>query len=105
METFSDLINNLPDQIDYDKSKGIHSLIQFSISGEGGGEWGVTIDDGTVTVETGMLTKPELIVKASSDDALKLVRGELNPVGAFMSGKIKIVGDIAQAMKLFNLLK
>ncbi len=105
MEKFLDLIKNLPDQIDYNKTKGIHSLIQFSISGEGGGEWGVTIDDGTVSIETGQLLKPELIIKASADDALKLVRGELNPVGAFMSGKIKIVGDIAQAMRLFNLLK
>ncbi|MDD2521231.1 MAG: SCP2 sterol-binding domain-containing protein [Anaerolineaceae bacterium] len=105
MEKFSDMINNMPNQIDLEKAKGIQATIQFSISGEGGGEWGVTVDDGKVVVEPGQMAKPQLIVKASANDALKLMHGELNPVGAFMSGKVKIIGDMGLAMKLFNLLK
>jgi len=50
MENFSDFINNIPGQIDLEKTRGIQALFQFSISGEGGGDWGVTIDDGKVTV-------------------------------------------------------
>lgn len=105
MEKFSDFINNMPNQVDLEKTKGIHALLQFSISGEGGGDWGVTIDDGNVTVVPGQVAKPQLIIKASAADALRLMYGELNPVGAFMTGKVKIVGDIALAMKLFELLK
>lgn len=105
MENFSDIINSLPSQINLEKAKGIHALVQFSIAGEGGGDWGVTVDDGKVTVMPGQLAKPELIIKAKASDAVKLVRGKLNPIGAFMTSKIKIIGDMALAMKLFDLLK
>lgn len=105
MENFSDFIKNMPNQIDLEKTKGIHALLQFSLSGEGGGDWGVTIDDGKVTAVPGQLAKPQLIIKASAADALRLMHGELNPVGAFMTGRVKIVGDMALAMRLFDLLK
>lgn len=105
MENFSDFINNMPNQIDLEKTKGIHALLQFSLSGEGGGDWGVTVDDGKVLVVPGQLAKPQLIIKASSANALKLMRGELNPVGAFMTGKVKVAGDMALAMKLLDLLR
>ena len=105
MERFSDLINNMPNQIDLDKTKGIHALLQFSLSGEGGGDWGVTVDDGKVAVVPGQVNKPQVIIKASAADAIKLMHNELNPVGAFMTGKVKVAGDMALAMKLLNLLK
>ena len=105
MEKFSDYINNMPNQIDLEKTKGIHALLQFSLSGEGGGDWSVTVDDGKVTAVPGLLAKPQLIIKASAANALRLIHGELNPLSAFMTGRVKIVGDMALAMKLLNLLK
>lgn len=105
MENFSDIINSVPSQINLEKARGINALVQFSISGEGGGDWGVTVDDGKVTVVPGQLSKPQLIIKAKDSDAVRLVNGKLNPIGAFMTGKVKIVGDMALAMKLFDLLK
>ncbi len=105
MEKFSEFINNMPNQIGLEKTKGIHALLQLSVSGDGGGEWGVTIDDGKVTVLPGQLAKPQVVVKASAADALRLMHGELNPVGALMTGRVRVVGDMALAMKLLNLLK
>jgi acyl-CoA dehydrogenase len=42
-------------------------------------------------------------IKLSQEDFSKLIKGELNPMGAVMSGKIKIDGDMGLAMKLQNL--
>ncbi len=42
-------------------------------------------------------------VKVSKTDFLRLVKGDLNPMGAVMSGKIKIDGDMSVAMKLQSL--
>jgi len=42
-------------------------------------------------------------VDVSFDDFLALVKGELNPMGAVMGGKIKIKGDMGVAMKLQSL--
>lgn len=105
MTTISDLIQNLPGSLDFEKARGIHALIQFSLSGDGGGNWAVKVDDGQVTVDSGLHSKPDLIIKASVQDALELMQGSLNAVSAFMTGKVKIVGDMALAMKLFSLLK
>jgi len=42
-------------------------------------------------------------VKVSMEDLNGLLTGDLNPMGAFMSGKIKIDGDMGVAMKLQKL--
>ena len=43
-------------------------------------------------------------VKVDKDDFMSLVNGDLNPMMAFMSGKIKVEGDMGVAMKLQSLL-
>jgi len=43
-------------------------------------------------------------IQISTEDLVALSKGELNPMMAFMSGKIKIDGDMSVAMKLQSLL-
>ncbi len=43
------------------------------------------------------------LVESSFEDFLALTKGELNPMGAVMSGKVKIKGDMSVAMKLQSL--
>ena len=40
----------------------------------------------------------------TSEDFVKMFKGELNPTQAFMSGKLKIKGDMMIAMKLEKLM-
>ena len=47
--------------------------------------------------------EPRLSVATSSADFLKLVSGELNPMMAAMSGKLKLTGDMGFAFKLSSL--
>ncbi len=47
--------------------------------------------------------EPRLSVATSSADFLKLVNGELNPMMAAMSGKLKLTGDMGFAFKLTSL--
>jgi len=42
-------------------------------------------------------------VKVSLEDFSNLLSGDLNPMTAFMSGKIKVDGDMSVAMKLQKL--
>jgi len=42
-------------------------------------------------------------VKVSLEDFSNLLTGDLNPMTAFMSGKIKVDGDMSVAMKLQKL--
>ncbi|MBK7148108.1 MAG: SCP2 sterol-binding domain-containing protein [Bacteroidetes bacterium] len=44
-------------------------------------------------------------ISVSQDDLLGMMTGSVNPMMAFMSGKIKVQGDMSIAMKLQSLLK
>lgn len=105
MTDFNALINSLPAMVDLDEIKDLNGRIHFSLSGQGGGEWGVVLKDGKVSVNQGALADPQLTIKSTTEIAEKLLNGKLNPMMAFMTGKIKITGDMALGMKLFNLLK
>lgn len=43
-------------------------------------------------------------ISVDKDDFIALSNGDLNPMMAFMSGKIKVDGDMSVAMKLQSLL-
>lgn len=42
-------------------------------------------------------------IKVDADDLRDLINGDLNPMSAFMFGKLKITGDMSVAMKLQSL--
>lgn len=87
-----------------EKMKGINATYQFNLTGEGGGAFYAAIADAGVDVAQGAAPDPNLTVNISTSDFEALVSGKLNPVAAFMSGKIKIQGDMSLAMKLQQLL-
>ncbi len=63
------------------------------------------LEDGKVNVSEGPMIQPQLTVKISTENAEKLMSGSLDPMMAFMTGKIKIAGDMSLGMKLIGLLK
>ncbi len=82
----------------------INSVYQFNISGPEGGAWSVdcTVPGGKVAV--GTAAGARCTVAATDRDFLNIVNGKLNPQMAFMSGKLKIQGDMGAAMKLQQIL-
>jgi putative sterol carrier protein len=48
--------------------------------------------------------EPRFSMSASSEDYVKITKGELNPMMAAMTGKLKVSGDIGFAMQLSSLL-
>jgi putative sterol carrier protein len=59
----------------------------------------VKVADGGVTVDDGD-TGGDCTISASAETFEKVVKGEQNPTAAYMSGKLKIKGDMGLAMKL-----
>jgi putative sterol carrier protein len=81
-------------------SKAVNSVYEFNITGDNGGVWTVdlTKEPGEVTAGSGGAAK--CIVTCSANDFMNIVSGKQNPQMAFMSGKLKIKGDMGLAMKL-----
>ena len=84
---------------------GVNKTIQYDITGDGGGTWHAVIKDGTCTVSSGAGSAPDLTVTMASSDWLDMTAGKLNGQMAFMSGKLKLNGDMGLAMKLASLFQ
>jgi hypothetical protein len=82
----------------------IGAIYQFNISGPGGGSWSVDCTQPGGKVAAGTSAAAKCTVVATEADFLAIVNGKLNPQMAFMSGKLKIAGDMGLAMKLQQIL-
>ncbi len=91
-------------RFDPKKVEGVNATVQFDLSGDNGGAYWLHISDGKAETGTGQSESPRLTLKASADDFSSMIGGNLNPMQAFMTGKIKIQGDTGLAMKLMPLL-
>ena len=86
-----------------DKVAGIKAVYQFNITGDGGGNYFVDLTEAP-KVSTGTAEKANCTITASSSDFIDIVTGKLNGQMAFMTGKLKIAGDMSLAMKLQKIL-
>ncbi len=106
MSQIAEFFNQVTSKVDPAKVKGMNVTYQFVITGDGGGEWAVTISDGQISVTEGKAEKANITLTISANDFLDLVAGKLNGQTAFLTGKLKIQGDMTLALKLqsvFNL--
>jgi putative sterol carrier protein len=85
------------------KAEGVNATIQFNLSGDNGGLYWVKIADGKAESGEGQAENPKMTLKAAADDWFAVATGKMNAMQAFMSGKIKIEGDMGMAMKLQSL--
>ena len=103
--TVKDIVAAMPSQFNADAAKGMNSTIQFKLTGDGGGDYYVEIKDGTAKVSSGTHASPNMTMTLAAQDYVDLIGGKLNGQMAFMSGKLKIAGDMMIAQKLAPLLK
>jgi putative sterol carrier protein len=82
----------------------INAVYQFNITGPGGGSWSVDCTQPGGRIEAGSAPSPKCTVAAVDQDFLAIVNGKLNAQMAFMSGKLKIQGDMGLALKLQQIL-
>jgi putative sterol carrier protein len=81
-------------------AEGVSTILQYNLSGEEGGNWYVIIDEGQCTVHEGVHDSPKMTLMADAQDYKDVILGKTNAMQAFMMGKLKLAGDMAQAMKL-----
>jgi putative sterol carrier protein len=100
MDDPREFFETLESRVDESKAKGLTASYKFDI--DGSGTWLVDVDDGKVTVKEGD-GDADCTISASSETFTKIANREQNPTAAYMSGKLKIKGDMGQAMKLQKL--
>ena len=99
-DTVQEFFETLPSRADTSKTAGMNNSYAFDI--EGAGQWTVKVEDGSIRVVDG-LDDADVTISASQEVFQKIVAGEQNPTSAYMTGKLKLKGDMGAAMKLQNL--
>ncbi len=101
----ADIFNSMPGRFQADKAAGANMGILFDLSGDEGGQYYVNIADGQLAVTPGApATTPSATVKMTAEDFAAMSSGSLNPMMAFMTGKIKVDGDLNTVMKFQSLV-
>lgn len=74
--------------------------IAFSVSGapEGDISYYLKTSGGTADLSLGSLDSPDVTVSSNYDTAASVSKGELNTQTAFMTGKLKVGGNLAKLM-------
>ena len=82
-------------------AQGLDAVFQFDITGDEGGIWNVIVKDGACQVQEGTHDEPTVTLTMSAEAWLAImVNKELNPMQAFMSGQLRVSGDIKLAQRI-----
>ncbi|HEV8179444.1 MAG TPA: SCP2 sterol-binding domain-containing protein [Gaiellaceae bacterium] len=98
--TVQEFFETLPSRADASKTAGMNNSYVFDI--EGAGQWTVKVEEGSVRVVAG-IEDADVTISSSQEVFEKIIAGEQNPTSAYMTGKLKLKGDMGAAMKLQKL--
>lgn len=76
---------------------GMNCVYQFKV---GDSSYNVTLKDGKAAVAEGDAAAPNCTLTVAENDFLDMVTGKLNGQMAFLTGKLKVAGDMGLALKL-----
>ena len=91
----------LPGRVDPERIAGVDASYLFEVAGEG--RWLVEVRDGGVAVTENSPGGADVTFSLSGETFTKLIAGRQNPMVAYMTGKLKISGDVGVAMHLRDL--
>jgi len=98
--TLQEVFAAMPGRFSPEKAGDFQAMFQFDLTGEGGGQYVLSIADRTCTIHEGTVPNPTATISASAADYLAIANGELEVMPAFMQGKLKVKGDLAAALKM-----
>ena len=100
----SEFFDSLGPKINANPSRlsGMSAVYRFEIGDE---SYNVVIREGQAAVEKGAADPGDCTIRMARDDFGDLVTGKINPQVAFLTGKLKVSGDMGLALKLGDLLK
>ncbi len=101
--TVAESFEQMPNVFNPAAAGGMNKTLQWNITGEQAGVWAFKIANGTGELIPGGVEKPDVTFTISDKDWLAITEGKLDAMNAFMTGKLKVAGDMMLAMKVPNL--
>jgi len=92
----NNIIRKMPEAINPAATANLQTTIQYKITEP----MYLVINNGNCTVHDGIAPSSDLTLIMTDDNLAALLTGELNGITAFMSGKLKVEGDMMLAQRL-----
>jgi putative sterol carrier protein len=97
VESAREFFEGLSERMDPERARALDASYRFDI--EGGGKWRLE-SDGERAVVTESDAPADCVVRTDENTFLRIVRGEQSPMGAYMTGKVRVEGDLGLALRL-----
>ncbi len=98
MADMNSIFTEMKSRFNADAAAGTDAVFQYEISD--GGEWFVTVQDGSCEVTEGSNDDATVTLRMDTETLEEVMSGETDGMQAFMSGRIQADGDIMLATKL-----
>jgi putative sterol carrier protein len=98
MSAATDLLKKLPTAFQPEAAGDTDCTVQFNCSSP----MHIVIKDGTCAAKEGATGAADVTITMDDDDLVSLMKGELNGMTAFMTGKLQLEGDLMLAQRMFG---
>ena len=83
-----------------ENTSAINLIIQFDLHGEGAVSFHGLVREGTLSFGPGRAERPRVTMKMVAGDFIDMLEGRLDTSAAWLSGRLKVGGNLIQAMRL-----
>ena len=107
-DILDDIFRRMADHVDGDRARDVNAVLHWKIydSPEGGYDhYEVVLEGGTCVVSETPSREPTITLKLKPADFLKLVSGSASGPTMFMTGKLKLEGDVMLASRLTSMFR
>jgi len=91
-----DFLKKMPAALDAQAAAGTNCVLQFNTSTPAH----ITIKDGAASFGEGSAGNADVTLTMADEDLIALLKGELNGMTAFMTGKLQLEGDLMLAQRI-----
>lgn len=101
--TLQQIFSGMQDAFVPEKAQGVSAVIQYDIAVDADTKsWSVNIADGKCVTSEGATVNPRLTLQLALTDFVRLIFRQADGTQLFMSGKLKLKGDMMFAMQMQN---
>ncbi|RJQ84327.1 SCP2 sterol-binding domain-containing protein [Amycolatopsis panacis] len=102
-EVLDEIFARMGAHIRVDRARSLHAVVHWLLSREDGYDrYETTISQGACTVSRQMREEPRVTITVSPVDFFRLITHQATPAGLFVTGKLKVKGDLAFAAGLIG---
>ncbi len=101
--TVAETLKKLQEHFNAEAAAGLNKTIQLNISGPEAGKWAIKIANQACELIPDGVEKPDLTLSLADKDWIAIIERKLDPMNAYMTGKLKTTGEMTLAMRIPSL--